>query len=158
MRTIRCVLGIGTAAMALAACGSSGPSSSTLSPSAARAKYSAALAPVTSALNAFDSKATTWTASTTDAQAVADAHSATAALQTFTTTLTNEKWPSAATTDVQSLIGNLGTLTSQLQGLSSLSTGHESTWFSTTFAHGSATVAIANLLVHRDLGITTSVP
>jgi hypothetical protein len=158
MRTIGCVLGFGAAAIALAACGSSGPSSSTLSTSAARAEYSASLAPVTSALNAFDSKANTWTANTTDAQAAAEAQSATAALQTFTTTLTNEQWPSVATTDVNSLIGDLGTMTNQLRGLSSLSTGHEPTWFSTTFAQDSAEVAIANLQVHRDLGIATSGP
>jgi len=158
MRTIRCVLGVATAAIVLAACGSSGPSSSTLSLSAARAKYSAALAPVTSALNAFDSKAITWTASTTDAQAVADAQPATAALQTFTTTLSNEKWPSVASSDIQSVIGALGTMTSHLQDLSSFNMSHESTWFNTTFAQDSAKVATANALVYHDLGITPSGP
>jgi predicted TPR repeat methyltransferase len=158
MRTFRCVLGIGTAAIVLAACGSSGPSSSTLSLSAARAKYSAALAPVTSALNAFDSKAIAWTASTTDTQAVADAHSAIAALQTFTTTLTNDKWPSVASSDVHSVIGALGTMTTHLQSLSSLNMSHESTWFNTTFAQDSTKVATANVLVYHDLGITPTGP
>jgi hypothetical protein len=158
MRTIRCVLGAGTAAMVLAACGSSGPSSSTLSVSAARAKYSAALAPVTSALNGFDSKAIAWTTSTTATQAAADAHSTIAVLQTFTATLTNDAWPSVATTDVHTLIGDLGTMTSDLQGLSSLSASHESTWFNTIFSQDSSTVAIANVLVQHDLGVTSSVP
>jgi hypothetical protein len=158
MRTIRCVLGIGTAAIALAACGSSGPSSSSLSPSAARTEYSAALEPVTAALNAFDNKANIWTSSTTDAQAATDAHSAIAALQTFKATLASGKWPSGATSDVQTLIGDLGTLTSQFQGLASLPAGQASKWFGTTFAQSSANVAIANLQVHHDLGFSTSLP
>ncbi len=84
--------------------------STTISLSAAGTAYLAAVAPANSALTVFNAAADGWTSSTTNAQAANDAKPLISSLQSLDTVLTNDQWPTVATTDVHTLIGDLGEL------------------------------------------------
>ncbi len=160
-------------AMTLAACSSSGSSqpavttttvtvprtttSTTISIAAAGAAYLAAVAPANTALTAFSNTANGWTSSTTNAEAEADAQPAITALQTLNTTLTNDPWPADAVADVHTLIGDMGAVSGDLQGLSSVNLLDASGW-TATLQRDLASTKSAVALVRHDLGLPAATP
>jgi hypothetical protein len=155
LRIIRVGLTVSLAALVLAACGSSAPTTSSVSVPAARTAYLAAITPTGVALSGFATMAESWNGSTTAAQASADARAAIAALQSFSTTLKSEKWPAGATADVHTLHGDVVTLTGDLQGLATLNMAKAATWFA-TFVRDAEAVRTAVGLVQHDLGVTAN--
>jgi hypothetical protein len=170
-RTWGAVIAFTVASILLAACGSSSPSKSsattstttapttttTISESSAASTYLTAVALVNAALSTFATEADAWTSSTTDAQAAADAKPAIAALQTFTTTLTNDEWPADTVSDIHTEIEDTGALTGDLQGLSTINMLDASTW-SSTFERDEYSLSTAVGLVRHDLGLPPATP
>jgi hypothetical protein len=107
---------------------------------------------VDTTLSAFSTAVKSWSNSTTNAQAESDAEPAIAALESLTTTLTNDKWPTDATADVHALIGDIGAITGDLQGLSTVNLLNASTW-EQTFLRDLASGKSAVALVRSDLGL-----
>jgi len=163
---LRGILLVGLAGLTLAACSSSGspaataaattvpPASTTgtISTAAAGSAYLADVAPANAALTTFGARAEAWTDSTTNAQAEADAQPAIAALQTLDTALTNAQWPASSTTDVHTLIGDIGAPTGDLRGLSTISLLSDSSWLA-TLKRDLASLSTAVALVRHDLGL-----
>jgi hypothetical protein len=167
---LRGILLVGLAGLTMAACSSSGSpaakaaattsattapqasTTSTISTAAAGSAYVADVAPANAALTTFGAKANAWTNSTTDAQAEADAQPAITALQTVNTALTDAQWPASATADVHTLIGDVGALTGDLQGLSTINLLNDSSWLA-TLKRDLASLSTAVALVRHDLGL-----
>jgi hypothetical protein len=121
----------------------------------AGAQYLAAVAPVNSAISSFSSAENNWTSSTTGAQAESDAQPLIASLKTLDTTLTDAQWPAAATSDVHTLIGNLGSVIGDLRSLTNVNVLDISS-FSTTYERDLQTLATSVALVRHDLGLPAS--
>ena len=124
----------------------------TISTAAAGSAYLADAAPANAVLTTFGAKAAAWTNNTTSAQAEADAQPAITALQTLDTALTNAQWPSAATADVHTLIGDVGALIGDLQGLSTVNLLSGSS-FVANLKRDLASLGTAVALVRHDLGL-----
>jgi hypothetical protein len=139
-----------------ASTGATGISSTTSSTeiTAARAgsAYLAAVAPVNAVDDTFVAQAHQWTASTTNAQAESDAQPVITALQNLDTVLTNDQWPSNAAADVHTLVGDVGALIGDLQGLSSISLLDASSW-QATYQRDASLLTTAVSLVRHDLGL-----
>jgi hypothetical protein len=147
------------AGLTLTACSSSSsqPAKSTTTSAAvsiasARSAYLAAINQVKSALTTFGSEAGAWTSATTAAQASAQAQPAIAALQKLNTTLTNDKWPSSAASDIHSLVISIGSIIGDFQTLSTITATNASTW-QANFLRDSASLKAADALVRSDLGL-----
>jgi hypothetical protein len=161
------------ASMVLAACSSTGSSqpavttttstvprsttSTTISSAAAGAAYLAAVALANAALTTFSNTANSWTSSTTNAEAEADAQPAITALQALNTTLTNDQWPADAVADVHTLIGDTSAVSGDLQGLSSVNLLDASGW-TATLQRDLASTKSAVALVRHDLGLPAATP
>jgi hypothetical protein len=129
----------------------------TISTSAAGSAYLTAVAPANTAISTFTAKADAWTNNTTDAVAEADAQPLIAAFQKFDTTLTNAQWPAGATADVHTLIGDVGALVGDLQGLSTFNALNASSW-EATLERDLASMSTAVALVRHDLGLPPATP
>ena len=164
-RTLGTALVVAMATIALAACGSSGPSAApttTTAPgattttaesiAAARAAYEAAVAPLNAALSTFQAEARLWTTSTSNATGAAEAKPAIVAMQRFIATLTRDQWPARATADVHVEIGDLAALAGDLQSIATLTTFNASSWSATT-GRDEAELKSAVGLVRHDLGL-----
>jgi hypothetical protein len=126
--------------------------STSVSTAPAGTAYLADIAPVNAAIAAFGPKASAWSSSTTNAQAVADARPLVTALQTLKTTLTDGSWPATATTDMHMLVGNIGALIGDLQGLSTVNL-LDASGFRVTVQRDGLAEKTASGLVRHDLGL-----
>jgi hypothetical protein len=154
---MRVICTIATAGVILAACGTSGPSNSastttTISVSAAATQYLAAVAPVNASLDSFSKEADEWSNTTTDAQAATEAKPTIEALQNLSAKLTSDEWPSNTVSDVHTLVGDIGALTGDLQGLSTFDMLDASSW-EATFVRDVTSLKTAVGLVRHDLNL-----
>jgi hypothetical protein len=122
-----------------------------------QASYLAAAAPPTLALRTLGAESASWTTSTSDATAAAEASPAITALQRFSTTLTRDQWPTGAAGDVLIEIGDVARLTADLQSLSTFNMSDEPSWDS-TFRREAAELKSAAGSVRYDLGLPPPPP
>lgn len=131
---------------------SSSPASGTLSVNAAAAAYLADVAPTNVAITAFQTASSSWTTSTTDAQAEATAQPLISALSTLETKLETTDWPATAQADVKTMTTDVAALNASLETLSTLNFLDEGTWLQGyTTAAGALGVAVGE--VRHDLGL-----
>ena len=120
--------------------------------SAAASSYLAAVSPATLALTTFSSLADQWNSHSTNAEAEADAQPAFSALQMLASTLKDSHWSAGAAPDVQALIGNIDTVSGDLQGLSAVDLADASGW-TATFQKDLASFQSSVAQLKHDLGL-----
>lgn len=127
--------------------------SPTISPKrAAAAAYLAVAAKVNKALRALSKAAEAWPSNETGAQAENSTQPAIAALKAATVKLTDYPWPPDTVADVHALISAVGSLTGDLESLSSVSLLSASSWAS-QLTRDDQIVAADVGLVRHDLGL-----
>jgi len=109
-------------------------------------------AKVNRALGTFSKAAGAWPSSETGAQAEKSAQPAIAALKAGTAKLTDYPWPSGTVSDVHTLISAVGSLTGDLESLSSVNLFGSSSWAS-QYTRDVQTVKTDAALVRHDLGL-----
>ncbi len=119
---------------------------------AAATAYLAVATKLNRALGALSKTAAAWPSSETGAQAEKSAQPAIAALEAGTAKLTEYRWPSDVVSDAHALIGAVGSLTGDLESLSSVNLLSASSWAS-QFTRDAQTVKTDAALVRHDLGL-----
>jgi hypothetical protein len=102
------------------------------------------------ALATFLNQAGQWTSTTTNAQAVANAAPAVAAMETFQRALTVDRWPGDAKRDVKHLVTATGGVKGDLNGLATVNLANESDW-AATFTRDASKVSTDIRAVGQDL-------
>jgi hypothetical protein len=127
------------------------------SKASAAAAYLTAVAPLNAAAGPFNHESAAWTSSTTAATAAKDAAPVIAAFKSASAALTNDRWPANTVADVHTLIGDIGAVTGDLEGLATVNMLDASSWVS-TYDRDVATMGTAVGLVRHDLGLPPSTP
>jgi len=128
------------------------PKAKVITISAAGKQYLAIVTPVNATLNAFVTRAKSWSSSTTNSEALSDAQPAITALQSAESELLADQWPSGDTADVKTLVSDIGPLSGDLQGLGTINLLNASSWAS-TFQRDASTLSSAVAIVRHDLGL-----
>lgn len=119
----------------------------------ARADYLKAVAPDNAAITTFDAQANAWSASTTDAQAEADAQPLITADKKFELRLEDTNWPASKDrTAADQLAADCGQLDASLESLSTVNLLNDEEWLQAFTSAANTTGVGANVLRH-DLGL-----
>lgn len=124
-----------------------------ISKSSAAKQYLTIVAPVNAASRKFNSEASRWTSSTTDAQASSDAEPLIRAILKLNTQLSHDRWPASSMSDIKSLVSVDNALIAGLRSLATVNVENSSSVLA-TLQRDRSELGVAANRVRQDLGLT----